>query len=203
MYRARAFKEELRSRAFRGSATGACARVPADQSARLPISPGLIGRSDPSHAQGSGAKSRGTRRAECGDCHPLGETAQHSACRARRPRADLRPGITRGNRRRGSWPASSAPRWRASFGLAGARAPWRRPSSSRARGDAAGARGVTGLADAAPRVTERGLAREPGRGGRAGAARARPIVVARHAACPRGQAREADASPRGAERASP
>jgi hypothetical protein len=37
MYRARAFKDELRSRAFRGSATGACARVPADQSTRLTI----------------------------------------------------------------------------------------------------------------------------------------------------------------------
>jgi hypothetical protein len=32
----RAFKDELRSRAFRGSATGTCARVPADQSARRP-----------------------------------------------------------------------------------------------------------------------------------------------------------------------
>ncbi len=43
MYRARAFKDELRCRAFRGSATGTCARVPADQSARLPITGPLSG----------------------------------------------------------------------------------------------------------------------------------------------------------------
>jgi hypothetical protein len=53
------------------------------------------------------------------------------------------------------------------------RAPWRRPPRSRARGDAAGARGATVLADAAARVTARGLAREPWRGVRAGATRAR------------------------------
>ena len=37
-----------------------------------------------------------------------------AACRARRPRADLPPGISKGNRRRGSRPSSKAARWRAS-----------------------------------------------------------------------------------------
>ncbi len=63
--RARAFEDELRS--AEAERHGTCARVPADQSAPLPISGPLIGRSDPSEAQGSGAKSGGTRHADCGD----------------------------------------------------------------------------------------------------------------------------------------
>jgi hypothetical protein len=55
-----------------------------------------------------------------------------------------------------------------------ARAPWRRPPWSRARGDAAGARGAAALADPAPRVNSawpraRALARRP-----SGATRATP-----------------------------
>ncbi len=101
----------------------------------------VIGRSDPPDAQGSGAKSGGTRRAACGDSHLLAELVVRAACRARRPRADCIRGASE-----------------ATIG-------------------------------AAPRVTARGLAREPGARIRAGATRARSSWPSRHAACPRGQAR--------------
>jgi len=57
----RAPSRKPRSRASRGSATGSCARVPADQSAPLRIRHCLIGAT--LYAQGSG--SGGTRRAAC------------------------------------------------------------------------------------------------------------------------------------------
>ena len=78
--------------------------------------PGFIGRSDPFDAQGSGAKSRGTRRAACDDSLPLGAAG---SCRPRAGRDVRGPtcgrGSAGGDSRRGSWPASKAPRWRASF----------------------------------------------------------------------------------------
>ena len=71
MYRARAFKDELRSaEAERHRDVRARARGP--KRATSDNGP-IIGRSDPYDTQGSGAKSRGTRRAECGDSHLLGE----------------------------------------------------------------------------------------------------------------------------------
>ena len=70
------------------------------------------------------------------------------------------PVTARATSRRGFWPASKAPRWRASFDRAGARALWRRPPLSRARGDAAGARGATVEVVLAPRVTDRVASRE-------------------------------------------
>jgi hypothetical protein len=73
MYRARAFKDELRSaEAERHRDVRARARGP--KRATSDNGP-IIGRSDPSDTQGSGAKSRGTRRAECRDSHPLSERA--------------------------------------------------------------------------------------------------------------------------------
>jgi len=156
-----------------------CARVPAGQSAPLTIRGHLIGRSDPPHAQGSRAKSGGTRRAECGDSHPLSENSSAfrvpGATSAGRPAAgdhqEAADGAAPGR------PAKRRDGVRAGD-RAGARAPWRRPPSGRARGDAAGARGATVLADPAPRVTARGLAREPARAGRAwcrGTRRAREV----------------------------
>jgi hypothetical protein len=57
-------KDELRSRAFRGSATGTCARVPADQSAPLPITPrGLSGGASPGRSCERSEKWRNPARA--------------------------------------------------------------------------------------------------------------------------------------------
>ena len=170
---------------FRGSATGTCARVPADQSARLPIT---SGRSDPSDAQGSGANSRGTRRAACHDSLPLGARA----CRPRDGRDVRGPTCARGSpgqRRRGSWPASKAPRWRASFRLGRSSCAMAAPSvkpGARRRGRR-GARRSVGWVHARRVPDPRPRARA-GRGVRAGATRASGRAVG-HAACPRGQAR--------------
>ncbi len=70
-----------------------------------------IGRSDPSDAQGSGAKSRGTRHAECRDSHPLSEPA----CIPRDGRDVCGPTCTRGSpeatRRRGLQTGRRWHRW--------------------------------------------------------------------------------------------
>jgi hypothetical protein len=87
MSRARASRTSCAPR--RRSATRSCARVPEDQSARLPITGRhVIGRSEPSHAQASGAKSRGTRRAAC---HHSRSLAARRSCRPRAGRDVLGP----------------------------------------------------------------------------------------------------------------
>jgi len=53
----------------------------------------VIGRSDPYDTQGSGAQSRGTRRAECRDSHPLSDRA----CIPRDGRDVRGPTCTRGS----------------------------------------------------------------------------------------------------------
>jgi len=115
---------------------------------------------------------------------------EHGACRARRPRADLHPGITRGNRRRGSGPANKAPRWRASFrsvlelvrhgGATGH--PARREATRLARGAPRSSWSCTPRDSAWPRA--RATARHP-----SGRDACMAVVSSRHAACPRGQAR--------------
>jgi hypothetical protein len=85
-------------------------------------------------------------------------------------RTDGAAGVTAAVRRAREM-VSKAPRWRASFRSGPSSCAMAAPSVQPARGDAAGARGATVLADSAPRVTARGLAREPRRGGRAGATR--------------------------------
>jgi hypothetical protein len=106
MHRARAFKSKLCSaEAERGADVRARARGP--KRATSDKLPELIGRSDPSDAQGSGATSGGTRRAECGDSHLLGENKLGIP----RDGGDVRgPTGGRGSpgarRRRGSWPAA-------------------------------------------------------------------------------------------------
>jgi hypothetical protein len=166
------------------------ARVPADQRRATDDNGPIIGRSDPSDTQGSGAHSRGTRRAECGDGHPLSE----QTCIPRAGRDVRGPTCSRGSPEATDGAASGRPAKRRD----GARASGRGSSScamaapraiqpgARRRGWRAGRRGRAGLA---PRVTARGLAREPWRGVRAGATRAWHVVSSRHAACPRGQAR--------------
>jgi hypothetical protein len=152
--------------------------------------PGFIGRSDPFDAQGSGAKSRGTWRAECGDGHPLTERP----CIPRDGRDVRGPtcgrGSAGGDRRRGSWPASRAPRWRASFRSGRSSAAMAAPSvkpGARRRGGRGARRPVGGgharpVTDPRPRA--RALARRP-----SGRDACLAVVASRHAACPRGQAR--------------
>jgi hypothetical protein len=172
-------QEGLRSaEAERGRGVRARARGP--KRATSDKLPELIGRSDPSDAQGSGATSGGTRRAECGDSHLLGENELGIPRAGRDVRGPTcgrgSPGATR---RRGSWPAAKRRDGAGAGGRGRARAPWRRPPLGRARGGAAGARAAAVLADPAARVTARGLAREPRRGVRAGAARAGAVVAVR------------------------
>ena len=160
MHRARAFRDELRSaEAERGRDVRARARGP--KRATSDKLPELIGRSDPSDAQGSGATSGGTRRAECGDSHPLGEGGLGIPRAGRDVRGPTcgrgSPGATR---RRGSWPAAMRRDGVRARGRGRARAPWRRIALGQARGDAAGARAAAERADSAARVTARGLARE-------------------------------------------
>ncbi len=103
----------------------------------------------------------------------------------------LRPGINRGSSRRGSWPASYAPRWRASFRSwlelvrhGGAVREAGREASGQARGAPAG-RGVRARRVPDPRPRARATARRP-----SGRDACLAVVPSRHAACPRGQARD-------------
>jgi len=117
-------------------------------------------------------------------------------CRSCRPRAgrDVHgPTCARGsagsNSRRGFWPASKAPRWRASFRPGTSSCAMAAPSvkpGARRRGRR-GARRPVGVSMRAACRT-RGLAREPGRRP-SGRDACRAVVPVAHAACPRGQAR--------------
>ena len=150
----------------------------------------VIGRSDPSDAQGSGANSRGTRRAACDHCLPLGAAVpagrvpgatstgrpapgDHQRQPSARLLADQQSAAMAGE-------LSSGPELVRHGGAL---------RLGRARGVGAGA-GRAGRSGVSMRATcrTRGLAREPG----AASERARPVravEVVGHGACPRGQAR--------------
>ena len=131
--------------------------------------PGFIGAT--LYAQGSG--SRGTRRAACHHGLALGAAVRAGrvpgATSTGRPAAGDQQGATVGAAP--GRPAKRRDGGRA-FDRAGARPPWRRPPSSRARGVGAGA-GRAGLSGVPIRAAcrTRGLAREPG----AAFERARPV----------------------------
>jgi hypothetical protein len=188
MYRARASRK-LRSHACRGSATIDRARARGPKRATDDNGP-IIGRSDPSHAQGSGAHSRGTRRAECGDSHPLSE----QKCIPRAGRDVRGPTCTRGSPEATGGAAPGRPAMRRdgvrAFGrCASTRAmaappcnPARREATRLARGAPLPSESCAPRDSAWPRAQSRG-------GVRAGAPRAEPSWPSTHAACPRGQAR--------------
>jgi len=153
------------------------ARVPAGGKRPAADKPrGLSGEA----TEGSGANSGGTRRAVCARQPSSGATGQHTACRARRPRAGPAPGD-----RQRPQPARLLAVQPLREDAAMARELPSGPELARhggialegqARGDEAGARDADGRDDLAPRVTD-AWPRAPGRG--AAAERARRVLSRR------------------------
>jgi len=174
MYRARAFREAALPRISRERHGDVRARARGPKRA-TDDNTRVIGRSDPSDTQGSGAHSRGTRRAECGDSQPLSE----QTCIPRDGRDVRGPTCTRGSPGATVAAAPGRPAKRRDGVRAFVGAELVRHGG--APGHPAG-REATRLARGAPRSSwscaprdrSRGLAREPRRGVRAGATRAWP-----------------------------